>query len=150
MSLGPQKRMAAQILKCGENRVWMDTNSFEDISDAITKQDVRSLIKKRIIQKKPIQGTSRSRANYLAKQKSKGRRKGQGSRKGTKYTLYPRKRRWIKTIRPISKTLRELRDSGKIDRHTYRIFYRKAHGGMFKSKKHILSHMKTLEHIKEE
>ena len=150
MNLQPQRRMAAQILKCGINRVWIDPNSLEDVAEAATKDDIRYLIKRGIIQKKPIKGQSRARANYLKKQKEKGRRKGPGSRKGAKYARYPRKLRWMKNIRAIRRTLRELRDSGKIDRHTYRKFYRLAKGGVFKSKSHMLTHLKMEGYLKEE
>ena len=74
-------------------------------------------------------------------QKAKGRRRGHGSRKGAKYARLPRKRRWIMTIRAIRAYLKELRDKGLIDRHTYRIYYRRAKGGEFKSKAHLRSHL---------
>lgn len=150
MNLLPQRRMAAEILKCGENRIWIDPNSIEEVSEAVTREDIRYLIKRGIIQKKPIKGQSRSRANYIKQQKEKGRRKGQGSRKGAKYARYPRKLRWMKTIRAIRRTLRELRDSGKIDTKTYRKLYRMAKGGAFRSKSHMLTHLKMEGILKEE
>ncbi len=145
-----QRRLAADILKCGEERVWMDPNALDEIKEAVTREDVRMLIKRGLIKKKQVKGTSRVRANYLKEQREKGRRRGPGSRKGRKYARYPRKRRWIKTIRPIRATLRDLRDSGMIDRHTYRRYYRLANGGTFKSRNHLLAHMKAEGVIKEE
>ena len=145
-----QRRIAAELLKCGENRVWIDPNALDEVKDAVTKDDVRNLIKRGLIKKKPIKGTSRVRANYIKMQKEKGRRKGQGSRKGRKYARYPRKLRWMKTIRPIRKTLRDLRDSGKIDRHTYRRFYLLAKGGVFKNRNHLLTHLRDEGYLKEE
>ena len=43
--LDVQRRLAAQILKCGENRVRFDPESLEDIKEAITKQDIKDLLK---------------------------------------------------------------------------------------------------------
>jgi len=43
--------MASEILKCGENRVYLDQYFIEDIKMAITRDDVRSLIKEGIIKK---------------------------------------------------------------------------------------------------
>ena len=145
-----QRRLAAEILGCGEERVWMDPNALDEIKEAVTRDDVRMLIKRGLIRKKQKRGTSRVRANYLKEQREKGRRRGPGSRKGKKYARYPRKRRWIKTIRPIRATLRDLRDSGMIDRHTYRKYYRLANGGTFKSRNHLLMHLKSEGVIKEE
>ncbi len=145
-----QRRLAASILKCGEERVWMDPNALDEIKEAVTREDIKMLIKRGLIKRKKIKGTSRVRANYIKMQKEKGRRKGPGSRKGKKYARYPRKQRWMKTIRPIRATLKDLRDSGKIDRRTYRRFYRLAKGGTFKSRNHLLMHLKAEGYIKEE
>lgn len=145
-----QRKMAADILKCGENRVWMDPDRCEEIARAVTKSDIRLLIKGGAITKKPVKGVSRGRKRRIKLQKEKGRRKGPGSRKGAKNARYPRKRRWISTIRAIRSYLRELRDTGKIDRHTYRTLYRKAKGGVFRSKSHLRTHLIETGIIKEE
>lgn len=136
-----QRRMAAEVLKCGINRVWMDPDRSEEIAKASTRADIRILIKGGAIKKKQVKRISRGRKRKLRMQKEKGRRKGPGSRKGAKNARYPRKRRWIVTIRAIRSYLRELRDQGKIDRHIYRIYYRKAKGGVFKSKSHLEAHL---------
>ncbi len=140
-----QRRMAAEIMKCGANRVWMDPNHLDDehISGAVTRDDIRSLINIGYIKAMPKNGNSRGRIRYIQAQKKKGKRKGQGSRKGTKFARVPKKRRWISTIRPIRSTLRELKAEGKIDASTYRKLYRVAKGGSFKNKNHLLTHMRT-------
>ena len=145
-----QRRMAAEVLKCGENRVWMDPDRCEEIAKAVTRSDIRLLIKGGAIAKKPVKGISSARKKKLKMQKEKGRRKGPGSRKGAKNARYPRKRKWVVTIRAIRAYLRGLRDEGKIDRHTYRIYYRRAKGGVFRSKAHLRSHLIDEGIIKEE
>lgn len=129
-----QRRMAAKILKCGEHRVWFDPARLDEIKQAITRTDIKRLIKRGIIKKLPEKGTSRARARKIAQQKKKGRRKGRGSRKGAKKEG---KEQWIKRIRAIRRYLKELRDSGKITKETYKDLYRKAKGGFFKSKNHV-------------
>ena len=136
-----QRRMASTILKCGENRVWMDHDRTDEIAKAVTKDDVRVLIKGKAIKSRQIKGISRGRTRVTAQQKKKGRRRGPGSRKGAKYARLPRKQRWIQTIRPLRAFLRDLRDTGKIDKTTYRKYYRKAKGGEFRNKHHLHSHM---------
>ena len=148
VDLRNQKRVAAQLLKCGVHRVWIDPLRIEDVAEAVTRQDVRMLIKTRAIRAHQKRGISSGRTKYIATQKKKGKRKGHGSRKGTKYARYPKKRRWINTIRPIRKRLREYRDKGMIDIRTYRQFYRYAKGGMFKNASHLELHMKQSEVFK--
>jgi large subunit ribosomal protein L19e len=134
-----QRKLAAKILRCGTYRVWLDPTRIEDIEEAITRGDIRSLIKDDAIKKKQKKGVSRSRVKKLRYQKKKGRRRGHGSRKGAQYARTPRKREWIQSIRSIRRTLKELREQEKITRNTYRKFYRWAKGGMFRSKSHLMS-----------
>lgn len=69
MNLTPQKNIAARILNVGVKRVWIDPESEEDLSLALTREDVRKLISDGIIRKKPIMGVSRGRARNLLTQK---------------------------------------------------------------------------------
>jgi len=136
-----QRRMASEILKCGKNRVWMDHDRLDEIAKAVTKEDVRLLIKGKAIKANQKKGISNSRKKYAKKQKEKGRRKGHGSRKGAKNARISKKERWIKTIRPIRSYLRDLRDNKKINPSTYRKYYMKAKGGEFRSKHHLETHL---------
>lgn len=145
-----QRRMASDILKCGKNRVWMDHDRIDEIAKAVTKEDIRILIKGKAIKAVQKNGISSYRSRYNASQKKKGRRKGHGSRKGAKYARLPKKERWIKTIRPIRATLRSLRDEEKIDRKTFCKYYRKAKGGEFRSKHHLITHLISDGIIKKE
>ena len=149
MNLQNQKRIASQLLKCGENRVWIDPNRSKDISDAITRGDIRVLINSGAITARQKIGVSRGRAKHERSQRKKGRQTGHGSRRGKKGARKPSKERWMQTIRPIRKKLKELRDSGKIDTRTYRDYYMKAKGGVFKNRPHMESHMKAEGVLKE-
>ena len=145
-----QRRMAASLIKCGVNRVWMDQDRIDEIAKAVTKDDIRVLIKGKAIKSKQQKGISHGRKKYIAEQKRKGRRRNHGSRKGAKYARFPRKRRWILTIRPIRSYLKSLRDNKKINKNIYRMYYLKAKGGEFRSKKHLKSHLISDGIIKEE
>ncbi len=145
-----QRRMAADILKCGENRVWMNPDKLEDIEDCITRADIRTAIDSGLIKAKPKNGTSKARIRYVAGQKASGKRKGPGSRKGTANARVRDKERWMGTIRPIRAELKQLRADGKITPSVYRLYYRKAKGGMFKSRRHLRQHMIAAGHLKEE
>ena len=136
-----QRRMAAEILKCGVNRIWMDQDRLDEIAKAVTKDDIRILINGKAIKSRPIVSISRGRKNYAIEQREKGRRSGHGKRKGGKQARHPRKEHWIKTIRPIREQLKILRNEKKISSSVYRKYYIKAKGGEFKSKHHLESHM---------
>ena len=136
-----QRRMAASILKCGINRVWMDQDRIDEIAKAVTKEDIRILINGKAITVRQIKGISNGRKKYNEKQKQKGRRRGHGSRKGAKYARLPKKERWMRTIRPLRQYLKTLRDEKQIDKTTYRKYYMKAKGGEFRSKHHLQTHL---------
>ncbi len=142
MNLNAQRRMASEILKCGENRVYLDQYFIEDIKMAITRDDVRSLIKEGIIKKKYKIGISNFRKKKLHERKKKGKARGYGSRKGKKGARTPKKQRWIKKIRPIRRKLKILRDRKIITTSTYRKLYRKAKGNMFHNVAHLERHIK--------
>ncbi len=144
-----QRRMAADILKCGVNRIWMDQDRLDEIAKAVTKDDIRILVNGKAIKARPIISISSGRKNYAIKQKEKGRRHGHGNRKGGKQARQPRKKHWIKTIRPIREQLKILRNEKKISSSVYRKYYMKAKGGEFKSKHHLEAHMLSDGVIKE-
>ncbi|MCP4761732.1 MAG: 50S ribosomal protein L19e [archaeon] len=133
MNINAQKRMASEILKCGINRVYVDPDYIDDVQMAITRMDIRSLIKQGIIAKREKIGISKARVKKRQERKRKGRARGIGKRKGVATARTPKKRKWINTIRPQRRELKALRDSGKIDRTTYRTLYLRAKGGSFKS-----------------
>ena len=149
MDLKNQRRLAAEVLKCGENRIWIDPEQNEEVEKAVTRRDVRNLVKQGVIKARKKKGVSRGRAQKLHAQQKKGRRRGYGSRKGTAYARLPKKRRWIRTIRPIRAYLKELKKEKLIDKSTYRKYYIRAKGGEFKSKHHLKTHL-IMEGIIEE
>jgi large subunit ribosomal protein L19e len=149
MDLANQRRVAAEMLKCGVNRVWIDPNRTEDVADAITRGDIRTLIASGTIAARQKKGVSRGRAEFERSQRRKGRQRGHGTRRGKKGARKPTKEKWMQSIRPIRRKLRDLRESGKIDASTYREYYLKAKGGMFKNRPHMESHMKAEGVLKE-
>lgn len=146
-----QRRLAAAILGIGVNRVYIspDPKEQENILDAITRDAVRGLIQRNVIQKRPERGVSRGRARHRAIQRSKGRRRGQGSREGALNARTPQKDRWVGLIRSMRRHLRDLRAQGRIDARTYRRFYGQSKGGMFKSKAHLDQQLRAAGVLKE-
>ena len=122
-----QKKLAAKILKVGEGRVWLDPSKTKDIRSAITRIDIKKLIKQGAIKRLPPK---------LKKSKI-SKKKGRGSRKGAKHSIVTKKRKWISMIRPLRKMLKELRESKQIDNITYKKLYMQVKGGMFRSRSHL-------------
>ncbi len=143
MQITNQKKMAAQLLKCGVNRVWVHPSFVDQVAAAVQKDDIREFIEEGWIKARPIKGTSRVRARHIATQKAKGRMKGQGKRKGSANSRNPRKQRWMKTIRSQRRILTELRDDGTIESSQYRYYYRKAKGGSYRSIAHMRQQMNS-------
>lgn len=133
MSLKAQRRMAAEILKCGENRVYFDPYLIEEIKMAITRDDIRSLIKDGIIKKHYKKGISNYRKKLLHQRKKKGLARGLGKRKGKKTARTPKKETWMKRVRAQRRELKKLRDRKQITIANYRKLYKNVKGGMFTS-----------------
>ena len=147
--LANQRRMAATLLKCGEGRVWIDPASQEELADAVTRSDIRSAIKAGVIRRRAIEGTPRARARRHARELAKGRHSGPGSRRGTPTSRVSRKSRWMRRIRAQRKLLRELKAEKKIPAGVYREFFRRAKGGMFRSRAHLLVNLRLAGQLKE-
>lgn len=132
-----QKRLAAQIFKCSPKKVKFDETKLEEIKEAITKADIRTLIAQGVIRKEQIKGISRFHARKIHSQKIKGRRKGHGSRKGAKTARTEPKRSWINRIRLQREMLSSLKSGNMISNESYHDLYRKSKGGFFRSIRHL-------------
>jgi large subunit ribosomal protein L19e len=132
-NLRSQRRLAAQILKVGQNRIWIDPERMDDVDTAITRDEVRKLIHEKVIVSLPEAGVSRSRAKLVQEKKRMGRRKGAGSRTGSSRAKISKKAAWMSKIRSLRKRLRELKASRIITESTYRKVYAIAGSGRFES-----------------
>lgn len=127
----------------------MDPSKLNEIAEAITAGDIKRLIIAGSITEIPMKVNSRGRANKLAAQKAKGKRKGHGSRKGKKTARTPRKTKWISSVRALRNELRTL-DGKEVDHIHYRKLYRKIKAGTFRSKAHLHLYLKEHDMIKKE
>ncbi|NIA04136.1 MAG: 50S ribosomal protein L19e [Nitrospiraceae bacterium] len=132
-----QKRLAAKVMKCSPKRIVFNPARLDEIKEAITSSDIRLLISGKAIWKNPKKGISRARANELKVKKSKGQRKGLGSRKGTSNARESRKKVWINKIRKQRQFLKKLRDKRVLGNNQYRKLYLKSKSGFFRSLRHF-------------
>ena len=139
--LRAQKRLAADVLDVGQNKIWFDPDSQGEIAEAITRDEIRELVDDGLIQAKATKGNSRGRARERNKKRAYGHKKGPGKRKGKKGARQNEKEQWTSQIRAQRRTLRELRDKGEITPAQYRQLYRKASGGEFRSVRYLLNYI---------
>lgn len=141
--LRAQKRLAADVLGVGENRVWFDPAAQDEVAEAITRADIRDLIDRGVVQKAPLRGNSRGRARERDEKRAYGHRKGPGSRKGKAGGRQDQKESWTNQIRAQRRVLRELRDEGKLTPAQYRDLYGMASGGEFRSVRYLRNYIET-------
>jgi len=134
MSLVSQKRLAADLLKVGTTRVWVDPEDVDRVSSAITREEIRKLIHEGSIKKLPKTGISRGRKRTRREELLAGRHKGPGSTKGSPGLG---KSMWVARIRSVRGRLRTLRDKRFITTQTYRKLSMMAKGGTFRSAAHL-------------
>ena len=134
MSLKSQRRLAADILKVGETRIWIDPDRIDYVETAITREEIRKLIHEKVVKSLPEKGVSRARARVLAEKRKKGLRRGPGGKSGSARSKISKKQAWMNRIRPLRKRMRELKDSRAITENVYRKMYDMSESGAFESK----------------
>ena len=140
MSLKSQKRLAADLLGGGLNRVWIDPEENDRVQSAITRDEIKTLIREGRIRLLPKTGVSRGRVRERA-----GHRKKAGSRKGGQKQG---KSAWVPKIRSIRRHLRWLRDKRQLAGTSYTQLVAMAKGGAFRSGSHVDEYVKARQLLK--
>ena len=143
MSLKSQRRLAAEILKIGENRVWIDPERIDYVESAITREEIRKLIHEKVVIPLPEKGISRARARLLNAKRKKGLRRGPGGKSGPARSKITKKQAWINRIRPVRRRLCELKESRAITESVYRKMYDMSESGVFESKADLERYIRT-------
>lgn len=132
-NLSKKKALAAKALKVGKNRVVLSSEAIEEIKQAITKQDIKDLIKEGIISVRPVKG----------RRKVKKRKTKRGAGK-IKKKVKKRKQEYVKITRKLRKYLMQLRNKGLVDRELYWELRKKIRMRAFKSKAHFKDHLRNI------
>jgi large subunit ribosomal protein L19e len=142
MAMNTVRRIASEILGVGESKVRFGTEASSKIGEALTREDVRGLIKDGSIYAISPRGVSRVRGRKKRGQIRKGRRSGAGSRKGTFATRVGEKSHWIAKVRSQRRFLRELMDGGRLKEGAARKIYKMVKGNAFKGVKMMETYLK--------
>ena len=138
VNLKAKKRLVSRIVGVGVNRVRFDNDHLDDIADAITRDDIRSLMTANTITIKSFTGTSRGRAKIKKIQKSKRGTK-QGSKKGRKGAREGKKTVYVNKVRALRYVLKIAKDRKEIDNETFKSIYKKIGGNTIRNKAHLRS-----------
>lgn len=136
VNLKKKRELVARILGIGANRVRFEPDKLDDIADSITREDLRSLVKRGTIWTTKVKGTSRGRAKTMqAIRKKSGL--GPGSKKGKKTARTGKKSAYVTKIRSMRYHLKVMKDRNEINRQTYWLIYKKVDGGQVRSVSHL-------------
>lgn len=134
------KRVAGQLLNRGESKVRVNPVAIEDVKKAITRDDVRKLIKDGAIYAVKEKKNTSARSKVLKIKRQEGRRRGIGKRKGT-----PKARKgmtWEKKARAQRFVIKELKAMKKLDTKNFNELYGLIKGNSFPDKASLIRHIK--------
>ena len=138
VNLRAKKRLVSRVLGVGANRVKFDSDHLDDIADAITRSNIRSLLSANTIKIKPIIGTSRGRARLKRIQKHKRGIK-QGSKKGKKGARIGKKSVYVKKVRALRHILKVSKERKDITNKEFWELYKKVGGNTVRNKAHMIT-----------
>ena len=144
VNLKSKKRLVSRITGVGIKRIHFDSEHLDDITDAITRDDIRSLMTANTIKIKSLKGASRGRAKTKKIQKSKRGTK-QGSKKGTKGARVGKKEVYVKKVRSLRHILKVAKDRKDITNKEFWSLYKKVGGNTVRNKAHLLTMMKEIQ-----
>jgi large subunit ribosomal protein L19e len=124
------------MYKVGVNRVHFDSDHLDDIADAITRDNIRSLFTANTIRIEPIKGASRGRAKIKKIQKKK-RGVKQGSKKGRKGARVGKKEVYVTKVRSLRYRLKIAKDRKEITNTEFWDLYKKIGGNTVRNIAHL-------------
>lgn len=136
INLRAKKRLASRVTGVGMHRIKFDSEKLDDVADAITRQNIRSLITANIIRIDPVGGTSKGRSEYKKMQKTK-RGKKEGSKQGRKGARVGKKEVYVKKVRSLRRILKIAKDRKEITNPEFWSIYSKVNGNTVRNKAHL-------------
>lgn len=136
VNLKAKKRLVSRITGVGMHRVKFDADHLDDIADAITRANIRSLITANTIKIKSITGTSKGRAHQKKAQRNK-RGTTQGSKQGRKGARVGKKQVYVAKIRALRRLLKIAKDREELTNPEFWALYKKVGGNTVRNKAHL-------------
>jgi len=144
VNLKAKKRLASRVTGVGIHRIKFDTDHLDDIADAITRANIRSLITANTIRIKSFTGTSRGRAQKKKVQRSK-RGTTQGSKRGRKGARVGKKQVYVAKVRSLRRLLKIAKDRKDLTNPEFWALYKKVGGNTVRNKAHLRTLMEEIK-----
>lgn len=144
VNLKAKKRLASRVTGVGVNRIRFDTDHLDDVADAITRENIRSLITANTIRIKSFTGTSRGRAQTKKSQRNK-RGATQGSKRGRKGARVGKKEVYVAKVRSLRRLLKIAKDREDLTNPEFWILYKKVGGNTVRNKAHLRTLMEEIK-----
>lgn len=136
VNLRAKKKLVSRVLGVGVHRVRFDADHLDDVADAITRENIRSLITANTIKVKPIVGTSRGRSHFKRAQKTKRGIK-QGSKQGKQGARVGKKQVYVAKVRSLRRILKIAKDRKDLTNPEFWALYKKVGGNTVRNKAHL-------------
>ncbi len=140
MTIKFAKRVASDLLHRGSSSIRISSASLEDAEKAITRDDVRRLIKSGGIFALKAKHNASSRSKILKEKRAEGRRRGIGRRRGTRQAR--RGISWEKKVRSQRTFLKKLKELQKLDTATFNTLYGQVKGNVYANKAALVIHLR--------
>ncbi|BCS90628.1 MAG: 50S ribosomal protein L19e [Candidatus Micrarchaeota archaeon] len=139
MELSKAKEIAASLLNRGVSAVRIKDEAKERVAQALTREDIRAIIKDGLIYAKPEKKNISMHGKIRRIKRNKGRSRGYGRRNGTRSARS--ENRYIKRIRAQRRLLKKLKEDSVIDNNQFKFYYRLVRGNIFDSKSNLLNRL---------
>lgn len=136
VNLKAKKRLASRVIGVGVHRVRFSADHLDDIANAITREEIRSLITANTITVKSFTGTSKGRAHVKKDQRNKRGTK-QGSKQGRKGARVGKKEVYVAKVRALRRLLKIAKAREDITNSEFWLLYKKVGGNTVRNKAHL-------------
>lgn len=136
VNLRAKKRLVSRVTGVGVGRIRFNPDHLDDIADAITRENVRSLVTANTITLRPAAGTSHGRANIKRAQKQK-RGTTAGSKRGRSGARTGKKATHVAKVRSLRRLVKIAKARKEITNEDFWKLYGRIGGNLVRNKAHL-------------
>ncbi len=130
MNLSKKKLLAVRTLKIGKERIMFMQSRLNEIKEAITKQDIRDLVKEGAITIKEIKGRTKNKKRKVRRSTGNIRKK-----------INTRKKDYVALTKKLRTYVEYLVNSGKISKDERKELRKRIRNKDFRSKANLKEHL---------